>query len=173
MSGRKPLFPFLPEEENQGYSQSDSLGSGQSVSGQMSGTSESAECTRRPSMEVCVYCDCLDVPGLIEYTFQGPDLEEWLTNREVDHVKKNVQRWLKEEFDFPILRRHFQVEVWLTTVNRWERVPYDSTIGQIVELHQLSRRQSHWLFQIKLNDGVTSENCGDAVVNRYGPSVYV
>lgn len=85
----------------------------------------------------------------------------WLNRWDANAVKKNVQTYLHHQLDFSIRRRHFELELWLPTYQRWEPLPYDSQFEEVATRYNLNRKQGYWYFMLRLGNGRTSENCGD------------
>ena len=95
------------------------------------------------------------------YEFRVHDLTQWLDRWDVDAVKKNAETYLCDRLDFPIRRRHFELELWLPTYQHWEPLPYDSKFEEVATRYNMQRNQEYWDFILRLNQGRTPENCGD------------
>ena len=78
----------------------------------------------------------------------------------VDDVKKSLVSHLWDaENNFRLLRRHFQLSIYVPHTQEWQRVSFDSTLLECVNLHQISR-QARYRFRLNLNLGIRPENCG-------------
>lgn len=70
----------------------------------------------------------------------------------VDHV------WYEED-NFRLLKRHFQLMVWIDHSREWMRAPYDMSIQECLNLHQIGRASPYHL-KLPLNLGVWPHMCG-------------
>ena len=64
----------------------------------------------------------------LEYYQQLPDF----LNSTVDDVKKSVGYHVLYGDNFKLLRRHFQLQLWVDHCQAWKRVDFDSTIFERV-----------------------------------------
>ena len=90
------------------------------------------------------------------------DEEDFLQSFEIDTVKKHVQSVVRERHSLTLLRRHFQLEMWLPALAGWhfEIMPYDANIGDIVYRNHVNPRQDKWVFRVRLNETRNVTNCG-------------
>ena len=81
-------------------------------------------------------------------------------NSTVDDVKKFVADHVLYDHDFRLLRRHFQLQLWVDHRQVWERVDFDSTIRESLNLSQVGLRLTRYCFKVVLNPGQTPATCG-------------
>ena len=110
-----------------------------------------------------------DVEGQFAMRFSNPS-----TVVEVDYQELGIpngklelpcqlSKFLDSEVDdhnFKLLRRHFQLQLWVDHRQVWERVPYDSTMRESLNLHQVGLRLSHYRLKVILNPGQIPTTCG-------------
>jgi len=78
----------------------------------------------------------------------------------VDDLKKLlVTHVWYEENHFKLLKRNFQLPIYVPHTQEWQRVTFDSTLLECVNLHQISR-QARYRFKLNLNLGVWPHTCG-------------
>ena len=65
------------------------------------------------------------------YEFDVCDLHTVLQRWEDDNIKRNVVEYVWTHHAFNLLRRHFQLELWLPTRQTYDRVSYDSNMGYL------------------------------------------
>lgn len=73
-----------------------------------------------------------------------------------DHV------WYEED-SFRLLKRHFQLMVWVDHSSEWMRVACDMSIQECLNLHQIGRA-SRYHFKLALNLGVWPHTCGKPLI---------
>ena len=83
-----------------------------------------------------------------------------LLDSEIDEWKRSLQDRMIFDHELRVLRRHFQLEMFMETSNTWERVSYDSTIPECLSRFQCSLRKEKYFFKVKLNHDRTLANCG-------------
>jgi len=111
-----------------------------------------------PEISVKVEYRCLGLPTI---SVHFHDLRDTILEGEVDDLKKKVQDHIQRAHsNFKILRRHFQLEVFVDHCNEWRRVSYNSIVREELNLHQIGLRNTEYLFRIVLNPGQTRETCG-------------
>ena len=95
----------------------------------------------------------------LEFRF---DRDEFLGTFEIDTVKKHVQRAVRERHSLTMLRRHFQLEMWLPAVTGWhfKVMPYDASIADIINRNLVNPRQDRWVFRVRMNEARDVTNCG-------------
>ena len=81
-------------------------------------------------------------------------------NSIVDDAKKSVVDHVLYDHDFKLLRRHFQLQLWVDHRQVWERVDFDSTIRESLNLSQVGLRLTRYRFKVVLNPGQTPATCG-------------
>ena len=86
-------------------------------------------------------------------------LQEFL-NAPVDDVKKSVGDHVLYDHNFKLLRRHFQLQLWVDHRQVWERVTFDSTMRESLNLNQVGLRLNRYRFKVVLNPGQTPATCG-------------
>ena len=107
---------------------------------------------------------------MIEIDFQELGLQEskleyycqlqGFLNSTVDDVKKSVGDHVLYDHDFKLLRRHFQLQLWVEHRQTWERVDFDSTVRESLNLSQVGLRLARYHFKVVLNPGQTPATCG-------------
>jgi len=95
----------------------------------------------------------------LEFRF---DCAEFLGTFEIDTVKRHVERVLQEKYSLTVLRRHFQLEMWLPALTGWhfKVMPYDASIADIIGRNHVNPRQDRWVFRVRMNEGRDVTNCG-------------
>ena len=88
-------------------------------------------------------------------------LQDFL-NSTVDDVKKAVGYHVWYGDNFKLLRRHFQLQLWVDHCQAWKRVDSDSTIRESLNLNQVGLRLTRYCFKVVLNSGQTPATCGKA-----------
>ena len=78
----------------------------------------------------------------------------------VDDVKKSVVDHVLYDHNFKLLRRHFQLQLWVDHRRVWERVDFDSTIRESLNLSQVGLKLTRYCFKVVLNPGQTPTTCG-------------
>ena len=79
----------------------------------------------------------------------------------IDVFKKTLVDHLYYVFNFHLLKRHFQLMMWITNKESWERVSFDNTVEEELNRYQERTRLSKY-FRISLNPGITPTSCGRA-----------
>ena len=107
----------------------------------------------------------VDYQEFQELGFQESKLEYYqqlqdLLNSPVDDVKKSVVDHVLYDHNFKLLRRHFQLQLWVDHRQAWERVEFDSTIRESLNLNQVGLRLTRYCFKVVLNPGQTPATCG-------------
>ena len=79
---------------------------------------------------------------------------------QVDDLKKAlVNHVWHSENNFSLLRRNFQLSIYVPHSQEWHRVAFDMTLLECVNLHQISR-QARYRFKLSLNLGIRPDTCG-------------
>ena len=104
--------------------------------------------------------DDLGLGGQLESMVELCELFSEFGQITVDDVKKSLvsHLWYAEN-NFRLLRRHFQLSIYVPHTQEWQRVSFDSTLLECVSMHQISR-QARYRFKLNLNLGIRPENCG-------------
>ena len=131
-----------------------------------SASSIDAEARRRMDLRnpthvwIEVNYDDLGLGGQLESMVELCELFSEFGQITVDDVKKSLvsHLWYAEN-NFRLLRRHFQLSIYVPHTQEWQRVSFDSTLLECVNLHQISR-QARYRFRLNLNLGVFPDTCG-------------
>ena len=104
--------------------------------------------------------DDLGLGGNIESMVELCELFSEFDQITVDDVKKSLvtHLWYAENH-FRLLRRHFQLSIYVPHTQEWQRVSFDSTLLECLNLQQMSR-QARYRFKLNLNLGVWPDTCG-------------
>ena len=79
----------------------------------------------------------------------------------IDSWKKSlVDHVFFDHEGFRLLKRHFQLELWVSHRREWIRVDFDSSVRECLNLNQVGLRNDQYWFKVTLNEGKTAENCG-------------
>ena len=80
---------------------------------------------------------------------------------EIDSWKKSLVDHVFFDHDgFRLLKRHFQMSLWVNHLREWVLVDYDSSVEECLNRHQISRRNDQYWLRVNLNEGKTAEICG-------------
>ena len=105
----------------------------------------------------------------IDYNVLGLDKSKLILNTprqslmrsEIDSWKKSLVDHVFFDHDgFRILKRHFQMSLWVNHLREWVLVDYDSSVEECLNRHQISRKNDQYWFRVNLNEGKTAGNCG-------------
>ena len=80
----------------------------------------------------------------IQPTFELP--LQLLLGSTVDILKKTVVDHLYYSFNFHLLKRHFQMMLWVNHKESWERVSFDNTVEEELNRHQVGARLDKYSF---------------------------
>ena len=64
----------------------------------------------------------------------------------VDAWKKSLSDHVWFDHEFRLLRRHFQLQLWVNHRREWIRVDYDSTVRERLNLNQVGLRNDQYWF---------------------------
>jgi len=104
--------------------------------------------------------DDLGLGGQIESMVEVCELFSEFDQITVDDVKKSLVSHLwNAENNFKLLKRHFQLSIYVPHTQEWQRVSFESTLLECVNMHQISR-QAKYRFKLNLNLGVSPHTCG-------------
>jgi len=102
----------------------------------------------------------LDLDSSLESKLELCELFSELGEIEVDSLKKALVNHLwYEENQFQLLKRNFQLSIYVPHSQEWHRVAYDMSILECLNWHQISR-QARYRFKLNLNLGVWPHTCG-------------
>ena len=102
----------------------------------------------------------LDLDSPWESKLELCELFSELAEIDVDSLKRALMNHLwYEQNQFIILKRHFQLSIYVPHSQEWHRVAYDMLILECLNWHQISR-QARYRFKLKLNLGVWPHTCG-------------
>ena len=78
----------------------------------------------------------------------------------VDAWKKSLSDHVWFDHSFRLLRRHFQLPLWVNHRREWIRVDFDSSARESLNLNQVGLRNDQYWFKVVLNPGQATETCG-------------
>ena len=84
-------------------------------------------------------------------SFLGSSIEAW---------KKSLQDHVWFDHNFRLLRRHFQLQLWVNHRREWISVDFDSSVRESLNLNQVGLRNDQYWFKMVLNEGQSTETCG-------------
>ena len=92
--------------------------------------------------------DELGLGGPIESMVEVCELFSEFGQITVDDVKKSLVShvWYAEN-NFKLLRRHFQLSIYVPHTQEWQRVTFDSTLLECVNMYQISRQERQVKFE--------------------------
>ena len=106
----------------------------------------------------------------IEVDYQELGLQEWklilncqlqsFLDSPVDAWKKSLSDHVWFDHNFRLLRRDFQLQLWVNHRRQWIRVDFDSTVRECLNLNQVGLRNDQYWFKVVLNPGQTTATCG-------------
>ena len=104
--------------------------------------------------------DDLGLGGSLESKLELCELFSEFGELSVDSLKKALVNHLwYEENHFTLLKRNFQLSIYVPHTQEWQRVSFDSTLLECVNMHQISR-QARYRFKLNWNLGVWPDTCG-------------
>ena len=80
----------------------------------------------------------------------------------IDVFKKTLVDHLYYLCNFYVLKRHFQLMMWIHNKESWERVSFDNTVEEELNRFQERTPSSKYFFRMSLNPGITPTSCGTA-----------
>ena len=83
-----------------------------------------------------------------------------LLESSIDSWKKSLVDRVLFDHGFRLLKRHFQLELWVSHRREWIRVDFDSSVRESLNLNQVGLRNDQYWFKVTLNEGQTAESCG-------------
>ena len=96
-----------------------------------------------------------------EITLQRP--RQRVLGSTIDTFKRMLVDHLNYVCNFYLLlKRHFQLMMWIPNKESWERVSFDNTVEEELNRFQERTRLSKYFFRISLNPGITPTSCGRA-----------
>ena len=98
-----------------------------------------------------------------EITLQQP--RQRVLGSTIDTFKRMLVEHLYYFCNFYLLKRHFQLMMWIPNKESWERVSFDNTVEEELNRFQERTRLSKYFFRISLNPGITPTSCGRAWTN--------
>ena len=96
----------------------------------------------------------------IQITLEQP-LQQVLGST-IDVFKKTLVDHLYYVCNFYLLKRHFQLMMWIPNRESWERVSFDNTVEEELNRFQERTRLTKYFFRMSLNPGITPTSCGRA-----------
>ena len=87
-------------------------------------------------------------------------LQSFLIESSVDAWKKSLIDHVWFDHNFRLLRRHFQLQLWVNHRREWIRVDFDSSVRESLNLNQVGLRNDQYWFKVVLNPGQTAATCG-------------
>ena len=83
-----------------------------------------------------------------------------LLESSIDSWKKSLVDHVLFDHGFRLLKRHFQLQLWVNHRREWIRVDFDSSVRASLNLNQVGLRNDQYWFKVTLNEGQTAESCG-------------
>ena len=83
-----------------------------------------------------------------------------LLESSIDSWKRSLVDHVLFDHGFRLLKRHFQLELWVSHRREWIRVDFDSSVRESLNLNQVGLRNDQYWFKVTLNEGQTAESCG-------------
>ena len=84
-------------------------------------------------------------------SFLGSSIDAW---------KKSLADHVLFDHGFRLLKRHFQLQLWVNHRREWIRVDFDSSVRECLNLNQVGLRNDQYWFKVTLNEGQAAESCG-------------
>ena len=99
----------------------------------------------------------------IDYTILGLEKSKLILNTPRQSLmESDIDSWKKSLVDhvffdhngFRLLKRHFQLALWVNHRREWVLVDYDSSVKECLNRHQISRRNDQYWFKMKIAVGL-------------------